>query len=352
MKQVFLLLVALLATILFVTAATSTNKQTESDIKFGKILKKIGKVGLKLGKAYLRTQGLPLEDKVIAGIGERRRRRNRQERRRRAERRVEKALFKKLFSEKKKKNKKALSDATYQCDCSWASPAACGNPDGSYCHQQCCGSKPNPTPTPSPNGYEGLAKTTRYWDCCKPSCAWPSNVNGQTYVRTCKKDGVTPVSPNTQNICGGGGEPGQSVTCTNNQPFTIGGVLYGFAASNGVPCCSCYELLFTDTALANTKMIVQVTNRGDDLGQRHFDILMPGGGVGIFDGCSPQFGSWNGGNRYGGVWSVSQCAGLPAALQQGCYWRFNDFKNADNPNAYFKRVTCPSVLTDRTGCRI
>ncbi|KAL9656581.1 hypothetical protein ABK040_012163 [Willaertia magna] len=36
----------------------------EADFKFGKLLKKVGKVGLKLGKAYLRTQGIPLEDEV------------------------------------------------------------------------------------------------------------------------------------------------------------------------------------------------------------------------------------------------------------------------------------------------
>ncbi|KAL9655953.1 hypothetical protein ABK040_007574 [Willaertia magna] len=35
---------------------------TAADIKFGKIFKKIGKIGLNLGKAYLRTQGIPLED--------------------------------------------------------------------------------------------------------------------------------------------------------------------------------------------------------------------------------------------------------------------------------------------------
>ncbi|KAL9642020.1 hypothetical protein ABK040_004073 [Willaertia magna] len=38
------------------------NFDAEADFKLGKLLKKVGKVGLKLGKAYLRTQGLPLED--------------------------------------------------------------------------------------------------------------------------------------------------------------------------------------------------------------------------------------------------------------------------------------------------
>ena len=32
-------------------------------------------------------------------------------------------------------------------------------------------------------------------------------------------------------------------------------------------------------------MIVQATNTGGDLNHNHFDILLPGGGVGIFNGC-------------------------------------------------------------------
>lgn len=53
-------------------------------------------------------------------------------------------------------------------------------------------------------------------------------------------------------------------------------------------------------------MIVQVTNTGSDLGKNHFDIAMPGGGVGLFNGCSAQ---WNAsvdgwGDRYGGVHTI------------------------------------------------
>lgn len=89
-------------------------------------------------------------------------------------------------------------------------------------------------------------------------------------------------------------------------------------------------------------MIVQVTNTGHDLGYDHFDIQIPGGGVGYFNqGCIAQ---WNagpngwGGNykfannirkilsnhfsypileRYGGVSSEAQCSQLPAVLQEG-----------------------------------
>ena len=33
-------------------------------------------------------------------------------------------------------------------------------------------------------------ETTRNWNCCKPSCAWPGKVHGRdTYVKTCSKNG-------------------------------------------------------------------------------------------------------------------------------------------------------------------
>jgi hypothetical protein len=47
-------------------------------------------------------------------------------------------------------------------------------------------------------------------------------------------------------------------------------------------CCACYELTFS--TLGNKKFIVQITNTGGDLGDNHFDLQIPGGGVGIFNG--------------------------------------------------------------------
>jgi hypothetical protein len=47
-------------------------------------------------------------------------------------------------------------------------------------------------------------------------------------------------------------------------------------------CCACYELTFS--TLENKKFIVQITNTGGDLGDNHFDLEIPGGGVGIFNG--------------------------------------------------------------------
>jgi hypothetical protein len=153
-------------------------------------------------------------------------------------------------------------------------------------------------------------------------------------------------------------------TCPSHMPFTLAGQRYAFGAANFVECCECLELLFADdTPLAGETLIVQVTNRGDDLGAKHVDVGMPGGGFGIFNGCAvpsdggsiAQFPSssasaW--GARYGGLSSVDGCANLPSALHAGCEWRFatDGYRNADNPPAYWRRVLCPAVLTNLSGC--
>lgn len=90
-------------------------------------------------------------------------------------------------------------------------------------------------------------------------------------------------------------------SCADNSPFAVDdSTAYGFAAVNIAGsteadwCCQCYELTFTSTAISGKKMIVQATNTGGDLGGNQFDLMIPGGGLGIFDGCTPQYGSWNG----------------------------------------------------------
>ncbi|KAF4604638.1 hypothetical protein EYR40_003412 [Pleurotus pulmonarius] len=137
----------------------------------------------------------------------------------------------------------------------------------------------------------------------------------QQTVLTCNAQGSTLTDPNVRSGCDGG----SAFTCTSNSPWAVNDDLaYGFAAvslsgsSESKWCCGCYELTFTSGPVAGKKMVVQATNTGGDLGSNHFDILMPGGGVGIFNGCPAQFGSWNGGAQYGGVSSRSECSNLPA----------------------------------------
>ncbi|KAI9243291.1 endo-beta-D-1,4-glucanase [Sporodiniella umbellata] len=229
-------------------------------------------------------------------------------------------------------------------------------------------SKATKTPKPSTSasvdysaisgGASGNGETTRYWDCCKPSCSWPGKASVSSPVGSCNKDGKTLADSNVQNGCVGG----SSYTCNNNQPWVVNDNLaYGFAAASiaggneATWCCACFELTFTSTTVKNKKMVVQVTNTGSDLGTNtgaHFDLQMPGGGVGIYNGCQTQ---WNApsdgwGQRYGGISSVSDCSALPYALQEGCKWRFGWFKNADNPTMTYKQVTCPKSITEKSGC--
>eukprot|EP01060_Flectonema_neradi_P041734 TRINITY_DN99_c0_g1_i8.p1 TRINITY_DN99_c0_g1~~TRINITY_DN99_c0_g1_i8.p1 ORF type:complete len:1291 (+),score=336.03 TRINITY_DN99_c0_g1_i8:48-3920(+) len=217
------------------------------------------------------------------------------------------------------------------------------------------------------SGQWQTAKTTRYWDCCKPSCAWPSNANKNgavnAAVRTCARDGSVLSDQDSKNICSGGGtDNGPAYGCVNQQPWEVTStVAYGFAAAN-LPCSVCYEMKFTSSSLssAGKTMVLQVTNSGDDLGAVHFDIQLPGGGFGIFNGCAGQAPNGQGqfnepesawGARYGGLSSISGCAGLPSELRSGCEFRFGWFENADNPTAEVRRVRCPDAIVDITGSR-
>lgn len=202
--------------------------------------------------------------------------------------------------------------------------------------------------------------TTRYWDCCKASCSWSGKASVTNPVETCAANGVTTVEADTTSACGGGGDPGIAYMCNNQQPYVINSSLsFGFAAaylsgeSESDWCCGCYELTFTSSPVTNQIEVVQVTNTGADLGNNQFDLQIPGGGVGIYNGCTSQWGApsegW--GAQYGGVSSVSQCSELPSQLQAGCQWRFGWFQNANNPNVNFRRVQCPNSIVSKSNCR-
>ncbi|KAK3336083.1 RlpA-like double-psi beta-barrel-protein domain-containing protein-containing protein [Cercophora scortea] len=212
--------------------------------------------------------------------------------------------------------------------------------------------------TVSGQGSSGTGKTTRYWDCCKPSCGWPKKSNGGNQVQTCdKNDRVLNDGGNTKSGCDSGGS---AFMCSNQSPWAVNEtVAYGWAAVNiansneAAWCCACYELTFTGGAVQGKKLIVQATNTGGDLGNNHFDLAIPGGGVGIFNACTSQYGApsngW--GERYGGIKSRSDCDSFPQALKAGCYWRFDWFKGADNPPVTFKQVACPAAITAKSGCK-
>ncbi|KAK3316926.1 RlpA-like double-psi beta-barrel-protein domain-containing protein-containing protein [Apodospora peruviana] len=199
----------------------------------------------------------------------------------------------------------------------------------------------------------GSGQSTRYWDCCKPSCSWSGKASVNQPVFACDANNNNLYDSSVKSGCDGG----SAFTCASQTPWAINDQLaYGFAAtalsggSESSWCCACYALTFTSGPVAGKTMVVQSTSTGGDLGNNHFDLAMPGGGVGLFDGCSRQFGGLPGA-QYGGISSVSQCDSFPSALQPGCRWRFNWFQNADNPTFTFKQVQCPAELVAKSGCR-
>jgi hypothetical protein len=213
---------------------------------------------------------------------------------------------------------------------------------------------------------------TRFWDCCKPSCAW-SGKGGNSPVKSCS-GGDTVTSATTQSACSGG----SSYACYDFSPFQVDAYTsYGFAAFNNATCGDCYELDFLGTSnsqgasdpgskqLCGKKMIVMVVNTGG-LQNNQFDIMIPGGGVGAFNACSTEWGTSNLGAQYGGIMSTCQmqsnnyatysactktaCQSLfsnssEAELLAGCNWFTGWFGNADNPNMLYTKVACPSQLT-------
>jgi hypothetical protein len=205
-------------------------------------------------------------------------------------------------------------------------------------------------------GVSGSGKTTRYWDCCKPSCGWTGKASVSSPVACCGKDGSTKVGVAEKSGCDGG----SAYMCSNQIPQAINdSYAIGFAAASvsgwneAQACCSCMELTFTDGAISGKKLVVQITNTGSDLGSNQFDLAIPGGGVGIFtSGCSSQWGApsngW--GSQYGGVSSRADCSQLPSSLQAGCQFRFDWMQGADNPSISFNEVSCPSQLTSTSGC--
>ena len=226
---------------------------------------------------------------------------------------------------------------------------------------------------------------TRYWDCCKPSCSWPNNGGTGNEAKQCDVNMNIITDPNSKSICDDGGV---ATTCLSQIPFTINGcdnIGFAFAASPGESsknCGKCYLLEFTGEGkyetqknhklLLNKKLIIMSTNIGYDVAGGQFDIMIPGGGVGQFNGCSEILGN-NLGKRYGGLlsnceeevgWSGSEdyiytkrkeCLqkkcnetfSSNTQAKEGCLFLANFLEAAGNPIHNYKEIECPKVLKDR-----
>ncbi len=223
-------------------------------------------------------------------------------------------------------------------------------------------------------GKSGSGWATRYWDCCKPHCAWPGK--GGIQAHACDASGNRISDDGAKSMCDGG----NSGTCKNQIPIVVNeNLAFAFAAvpgSAGGECGKCFDLEFTGKgkyatdnhkALAGKHLIVIASNIGYDVAEGQFDIMIPGGGFGIFDGCSAKMGWGSQGARYGGL--LTECeesSGYKASTykscltqkcnssfssdpiaRQGCLFLADWMNASGNPLHNFREVECPKELLDK-----
>jgi hypothetical protein len=219
---------------------------------------------------------------------------------------------------------------------------------------------------------------TRYWDCCKPSCSWKENSGGNP-ARQCDASMNNLGDFSAKSMC----EGGPATTCLDQIPQVVNDNLaYAFAAAPGAGpnvCGKCFQLTFNGQGKYETKLnhqkikgkklIVIASNIGYDVAGGQFDIMIPGGGVGAFNGCDNILGT-NLGKRYGGFlsdceeevgWSGSdqeiyekrkscltnkcnQAFSGKATALQGCLFLANWMEAAGNPLHEYEEVACPAEL--------
>ena len=232
-------------------------------------------------------------------------------------------------------------------------------------------------------GMSGSGFASRYWDCCKPSCSWTENAGSGNEARQCDKKMDLIKDYSAKSIC----EGGPAATCLSQIPFMLDGcdnIGFAFAAVPGETkvCGKCFLLEFTGEGkyeskknhalLKNKKLIVMASNIGYDVSTFQFDVMIPGGGVGIFNGCDDILGT-DLGKQYGGLLSdceeevgyggddetiytkrkeclTNKCKTLfspNTQAKQGCLFLSEFLEAAGNPLHNFKQIECPDVIKKR-----
>ncbi|KAK3318928.1 RlpA-like double-psi beta-barrel-protein domain-containing protein-containing protein [Apodospora peruviana] len=212
------------------------------------------------------------------------------------------------------------------------------------------------------------AKSYTGWDCCKPICAEVNGknnlLNSRGVATVCNKNNEPQGRDAGVRASSGCANGGSAFLCDTYQPIPVADDLsYGFAiqisdgqTGDNANCCKCHQVTWTTGAAVNKSMIVQIITPGgaaDVVKKNDLIILTPGGGLGpLSSGCANQYGkaySW--GENKGGVKNREACEKIPGNLQGGCYWRFNWARGEINGwDITYNQVSCPSILTDISGC--
>ena len=271
------------------------------------------------------------------------------------------------------------------------------------------------------NGTSGW--NTRYWDACKAHCSQTSTdgAEGKPKINTQEEYAASHYTArvcnindieiptftyskglerywigiqNTPNACqeadpaSGGG-----FTCTDMAPVAVNDTLaYAFVAGSDATtsCGKCFHLQYdgsfkdadgnnapkaTHKALKGKHIIVMASNIGHDVKPGQFDLMVPGGGPGIFNALQLQITKpgieW--GATYGGFLTYcqnGQKCGYDGTLDcyqtcvkemcdaafgdskypnllRGCHWFADWFMAADNPTYQWEEVECPQYLVDK-----
>ena len=271
------------------------------------------------------------------------------------------------------------------------------------------------------NGTSGW--NTRYWDACKAHCSQTSTdgAEGKPKINTQEEYAASHYTArvcnindieiptftyskglerywigiqNTPNACqeadpaSGGG-----FTCTDMAPVAVNDTLaYAFVAGSDATtsCGKCFHLQYdgsfkdadgnnapkaTHKALKGKHIIVMASNIGHDVKPGQFDLMVPGGGPGIFNALQLQITKpgieW--GATYGGFLTYcqnGQKCGYDGTLDcyqtcvkemcdaafgdskypnllRGCHWFADWFMSADNPTYQWEEVECPQYLVDK-----
>ena len=128
-------------------------------------------------------------------------------------------------------------------------------------------------------------------------------------------------------------------------------------------------------AIAGKTMIVEATNIGDIGTPGHFDLLIPGGGIGINYGCAqawgipdrndPDLGAERGGLLADCKAQNSDHAAIKSCMRDSCQrlfgernltdmmdsciWFVDWFEAADNPEFIYQEIDCPQELRSVSG---
>ena len=201
-----------------------------------------------------------------------------------------------------------------------------------------------------------------------PHCAWSGNTGNPT--KTCNAQ-MQSIGESGGSVCNGGGQGG---VCDFQAPWSVSdNFAFAFAAvpaGLGGECGKCFLLTFdggthnggqgaNTGGLNGKKMIIMVSNIGGDVQSNQFDIMIPGGGVGAFNGCGTQLGIPSTGAQYGGF--ITDCKSDPNCvkqkcsafskypkLQAGCEFSATWMGAANNPTFKFEELeSCPSEISSK-----